>query len=94
MNAKIDQRPSSPNPGPLHTTLRFTLPAAGRAILRVYDLGGRRVRTLVEASLEAGPHAVEWNGRDDSGSRVASGPYFVELAFGGRAAAEKVTIVR
>jgi flagellar hook capping protein FlgD len=83
-----------PNPALYRTTLRFTLPATGRAALRVYDLSGRAVRTLADGTLEAGPHAIEWNGRDDGGRVVAAGPYFVRLAGTGGEVSRKVMIVR
>ncbi len=83
-----------PNPAFGRTTLRFTLPAPGRVALRVYDLSGRSVRTLADGALEAGLHAIQWNGLDDGGHRVAAGPYFVRLSNGARELARKITIVR
>ena len=92
--ARLALAPAAPNPAPWRTTLRFTLPAPGRATLCVYDLGGRSVRTLIDGALGQGRHAVEWNGRDVAGRRVAPGPYFVRLASAGREAAQKVMLVR
>ncbi len=85
---------ASPNPAPFRTTLRFTLPQAGPATLRVYDLSGRFVRTLSDGIRGAGRHSVEWNGRDESGRIVAVGPYFVRLASGGHEVARKVMLIR
>src|SRR5262249_35299878 len=62
--------------------LRLTLPAAMRADLDVLDLQGRRVRSLLEAELPAGGTEVEWDGRDDGGSGVSHGVYFVTLRTG------------
>jgi hypothetical protein len=47
--------------------------------LGVFDLVGRRVRQLHRGRLAEGPHRIEWNGRDDSGRRVAAGVYFVRF---------------
>jgi len=63
--------------------LRYALPAAGPVSLRIHDVAGRAVRTLVEGSVEAGAHTVEWDGRDDAGRTLASGTYFARLAAGG-----------
>jgi flagellar hook assembly protein FlgD len=60
-------------------TIRFDLPAPGEASLVVFDVTGRRVRTIVSGRLDAGRYAPVWDGRDDAGSRVAAGVYFVRL---------------
>ena len=70
---------ASPNPFNPATTLRFSLPAAGPATLKLYDVQGRLVRTLVDEHRAAGAHAVSWNGRDDTGRQVASGTYHARL---------------
>jgi DNA-binding beta-propeller fold protein YncE len=68
-----------PNParGALH--VRFRLPAAAPVRVQVIDPAGRRVRTLAEAGLAAGDHAFTWDGTDASGSRLASGVYFIQV---------------
>jgi hypothetical protein len=68
-----------PSPFSDATSVRYGLAAEGHAVLRIYDLSGRVVRTLVDAVIEAGPHTARWNGTADSGERVASGVYFVKL---------------
>ncbi len=85
--------PASPNPMRSHASFAFTLPSAGHASLRVYDIHGRAVRTLHQGHLDAGPHLREWNGLDDRGRRVPSGPYFVRLEHGLRQAMRKVVRV-
>lgn len=75
---------AAPWPNPAHdgATLRFALPHPGDATLAIYDLGGRRVRTLVSGARAAGSHAVHWDGLDDSGAPAPAGLYFVRLAAG------------
>lgn len=70
---------AAPNPFNPRTTVRFTLDRARTVDLGVYDLRGARRRILTAGSLEAGEHAVVWDGLDDAGRRLASGPYFVRL---------------
>jgi hypothetical protein len=72
-----------PNPFVSQTEIAFTVPAAGRASLRLFDARGRLVRTLVSGSVAAGVHRASWDGRDARGREVGSGVYFVRLdAFG------------
>lgn len=72
------ERPA-PNPFTVSSALSFSLPTASPAELRVYDLSGRVVRSLVRERLDAGAHRVIWDGRDDLGHEVASGIYFLRL---------------
>ena len=69
----------SPNPFSAGTTFRFGLSRAGDVHFDVYDLSGRRVRTLVGGPLPAGEQTQVWDGRDRHGNRVRSGVYFVRL---------------
>ena len=61
------------------TTVRWQMPEAGWAVLRVFDRTGRAVRTLVNSRLSPGSCSVVWDGTDDGGSRLARGAYFLEL---------------
>src|SRR5262245_24030267 len=73
---------TTPNPFHHETTLEFELAHDGDVRLRLYDAGGRRVRTLIDAALPAGRHHVTWNGLDDAGRRLPAGLYFCRLAAG------------
>ncbi len=75
-----------PNPFNPSTLIRFELAVAGPARLSVYDLRGRRLRVLSDGPMEAGDHAVEWDGRDETGRALPSGVYFARLhsALGGQ----------
>jgi len=70
---------NQPNPFNPSTVIRFSLPEPTGCRLAVYDLAGRRVRTLLVESLPAGRHRVRWAGLDDQGRRVGSGTYIYEL---------------
>ncbi len=71
-----------PNPFNPSTTIEFRVPRDARTQLKVYDVTGRLVRTLVDARLGAGRHAARWDGRDDRGRPVASGVYLYRLQTG------------
>jgi hypothetical protein len=77
VGARLDQ--NVPNPFNPSTRIEFALPAQCSVDLAVFDIAGRRVRTLLAGSLSAGPHHCLWDGRDDSGSRIASGLYVYRL---------------
>ncbi len=82
-----------PNPFNPATTISFSLAQAGAVNLSVYDTAGRLVRTLVSESLTSGPHAILWNGQDESGRMVASGIYLYRLATPDHTLGGKMTLV-
>jgi hypothetical protein len=68
-----------PNPFNPTTTIRFDLPFSGRVALKIYNLRGELVRTLIEEQLNVGSHRVLWDGNDDNGRLQSSGVYFYKL---------------
>lgn len=68
----------SPNPSP-SPHVSFTLVKSGKVDLGVFDITGRRLATLLSASLPAGEYSKSWNGLDGSGHKVRSGVYFYRL---------------
>ena len=83
-----------PNPFNPSTTLEFTLPEAARVDLDVYDVSGRRVRTLFSGPARPGTVAVRWDGLDGKGRAVASGTYFARLRVGTDVQVRSMTLVR
>jgi len=79
-----------PNPFNPATTISYEVPAnsAGRIDLTIYDLLGRRIRTLVQGEAQAGYYRIDWDGRDDRGLAASSGVYMYILS------AERTHIVR
>jgi len=71
--------PAYPNPFNPETALSFYLPVHGPIRLRIYDLLGRPVRTLIDEAMPAGFHQEIWQGTDDRGRALSSGPYLVEM---------------
>jgi len=68
-----------PNPFNAETVLHYSLPYDGEVELAIYDLLGRRVRTLESGFKTAGEYVMKWNGVDEKGRSVASGVYFYRL---------------
>ncbi|MDD3967021.1 MAG: T9SS type A sorting domain-containing protein, partial [Candidatus Marinimicrobia bacterium] len=71
-----------PNPFNPMTSIRYAIPEAARVRLSVYDLSGRRVRTLVNAIENPGFRQVVWDGRNDAGDALSSGVYLYRLEAG------------
>lgn len=76
---RVELSQNHPNPFNPSTIIEFALPQAGPVLLRVFDVRGSVVRTLVETPHAAGRHRVVWDGRDTSGRRAASGVYLYEV---------------
>jgi hypothetical protein len=84
-----------PNPALSRTTIRFDVPEDGVEIgLRIYDLRGAVVRTLVEGPQSAGEKRVDWNGLDDRGERAAAGVYLYVLETPEARFIRKLTMLR
>jgi hypothetical protein len=64
--------------------LRYTLTTPARVSLRIYDLQGRVVRTLVDQDAAAGSFQAEWDGYGDDGLRAGKGIYFARFTAGDR----------
>jgi len=85
--------PNYPNPFNPVTSIRFELPQPGPATLRIYDLSGRLVRTLVDGRLPAAVYVQTWDGTDDRGLPVASGVYHMRLTAPGSVATRKMMLI-
>ena len=83
-----------PNPFNPTTTIRFELPKAADVTLKVFNLLGQEVRTLINGRQEAGFHTVVWDGRNTSGRAVASGVYFYHLQAGTFSKAKKMLLLK
>ncbi|MFH1843518.1 MAG: FlgD immunoglobulin-like domain containing protein [bacterium] len=84
-----------PNPFNPSTVISFEVPAEGRQVtLRVYDLAGRVVATLLADEKIAGPRIVRWLGCDDAGRAVASGVYMYRLTAGETQLTRKMMLLR
>jgi len=83
-----------PNPFNPQTTISFSLPERNHVSLVIYDIAGRRIRTLVESDLGEGRHVAVWSGHDDSGATVTSGAYFARLVCGNRTKTRTLMLVK
>ncbi|MBI5805407.1 T9SS type A sorting domain-containing protein [candidate division TA06 bacterium] len=75
---------AAPNPFKQSTVINYQLTRPGLAAIKVYNVQGQLVKTLVNAVKPAGRHQAQWNGRDETGNRTSSGIYFARLEAEGR----------
>lgn len=69
-----------PNPFTSSTTIKYTLPGEAKVTLRVYDISGAVVRTLVDEMQFAGDQSIDWDAKTNEGSELSSGSYLYELS--------------
>jgi len=85
---------ASPNPAAPMTRLSFVLPRSAEVSLMIRDVSGRVVRRLESGWRQAGPHEVQWDGRDDVGRSCAAGLYFASMRAGADRQTLRVTLLR
>jgi Subtilase family/FlgD Ig-like domain len=83
-----------PNPFNPTTEVVYSLPFNSEVSLKVFDLLGREVITLVKGYRPAGIHRVTWNGEDEQGNRVSSGVYFYRLQTNIQSLTRKMLLLR
>ncbi len=83
-----------PNPMMDGGTIRFSLPATDRVGLKIYNVQGALVKTLVDRSVDAGSHRIDWNATNDRGIKVTSGIYFIRLDTRRGSVVNKVVVSR
>ncbi|MBN1163586.1 MAG: T9SS type A sorting domain-containing protein [Candidatus Krumholzibacteriota bacterium] len=83
-----------PNPFNPVTTVKFILRRKGPATLKIYNIAGQLVNTLVDGTLDRGPHEIVWEGKNREGARVASGVYFYRLVAGDFEQTRKMVLLR
>ncbi|MDO9391257.1 MAG: FlgD immunoglobulin-like domain containing protein [bacterium] len=85
---------NAPNPFKQATTINYQLAQPGMVNLKVYNIAGQLVKTLVSGKAGAGPHSVKWNGRDNAGNKVSSGIYIYRLQAENKEMTRKLVILR
>ena len=84
-----------PNPFNPTATIRFEIAKPAHVRLKIYDVRGVLVRTLVDGrTMTAGRHEEAWDGRDTSGRTVAAGVYVARMVADGEARSQRMTLVK
>jgi len=83
-----------PNPFNPSTTIRYGLPSASEVTLKIFNMLGHEVATLVSQHKPAGTHSATWNGTNHLGKQVASGIYFYRLQIGTHVTTKKMIFAK
>lgn len=85
--------PARPNPCRGSTEIRYNLPQPGRTTLKLYNVSGQLVRTLVDEERPSGSFSVNWDCRDNRGDRVAAGVYLCHLTGGDQNSSQTLIVL-
>ncbi|MGB9591969.1 MAG: T9SS type A sorting domain-containing protein, partial [Candidatus Kryptoniota bacterium] len=83
-----------PNPFNPSTTISYEIPTTEKVTLKIYDVLGRTVATLVDDVLQPGQYTAVWSGENSAGIRVATGVYFYRLQAGSFTSVRKMLLVK
>ncbi len=92
--AELMLSPNVPNPFSQSTIINYQLAKPGRVSLRVYNIAGQAVRTLVSELKVAGWHQIKWDGKNDQGRDIPGGVYFARLATAEGSRTIKITMLK
>jgi V8-like Glu-specific endopeptidase len=82
-----------PNPFNPETTIGFQIPDDSQVILKIYNMMGQEITTLVDGQLSAGSHSIMWNGCDNQGKKVPSGMYLYQFRAGNYNVTKKMVLL-
>jgi hypothetical protein len=83
-----------PNPFNPSTTIDFSIAKAGYVSLKIYDILGNEIKTIVNGFTSAGNHSAEWDGTNSSGTTVGAGLYFYRLQAGTFSESRKMILLK
>ena len=83
-----------PNPFNPETTIQFGLPHESKVVLKIYNLIGQEIKTLVNENRKAGFHKITWQGDNNFGQRVSSGVYLYKLYSGNFVEIKKMVVIQ
>ena len=83
-----------PNPFNPTTTIEYRMAETAHVSIKVYNMLGQVVKTLVNGTMPAGTHRVDWNATDDSGTAVSTGVYMYRMEAGGQTAARTLVLMK
>jgi len=92
LSYSIDQ--NYPNPFNPTTTINYSLPEANFVTIKIYNMLGQEVKTLISEEVKAGRHNVNWNGDNNYGMKVSSGTYIYRITAGEFVQAKKMILLK
>ncbi|MFX0197867.1 MAG: FlgD immunoglobulin-like domain containing protein, partial [Candidatus Hodarchaeota archaeon] len=64
------------------TTIQFHVPRTSHVTIKIFNILGREIKTLLDTEIQAGQHKMLWNGKDEQNRQVTSGVYFYQMKAG------------
>ena len=83
-----------PNPFNPSTKISYSIPESGDISLNIYDMRGRRIKSLVNKNQTSGRYLVEWNATDDYANNVGAGVYIYQLRSGNKTLSQKMVLMK
>lgn len=90
----FDLSQNYPNPFNPSTKINFSLPQATHVTLKIYDITGREIITLVNQKMQPGKYVTDWAGLDGNNQQVASGVYFYKMIAGNNIATKRMVLIK
>lgn len=91
---KFDVSNGNPNPFTGNTLINYAIPVTSKVSLSIFDVTGRKIRTLVNENVKPGFYKVSWDGTDNHNNTVAAGVYFYKFETGKFNSTKKLTLIR
>ncbi len=92
--SKFEMSQNYPNPFNPTTKFEFSLPKQAIVMVKIFDIAGREVKTLLNEKMSPGKYKVDWNSTDNSGRNVSSGVYFYRIIAGNFTETKKMILVK
>ncbi|MDP8232823.1 MAG: T9SS type A sorting domain-containing protein, partial [Candidatus Zophobacter franzmannii] len=84
-----------PNPFNPTTTISYSVASNNENVeIAIYDIRGRRIRTLINKQISRGEHEIIWDGNDENSQSVASGVYFYRLSTESKTISKKMVLLK
>ncbi len=92
LNFSLDQ--NYPNPFNPNTAIKYQIPKRSNVLLKIYNLLGKEVKSLIETEQSSGTYSVEWSGLNNSGEKLSSGIYFYRIEAGNFVDVKKMILIK
>ncbi len=91
---KFEVYQNYPNPFNPNTVIKFGLPEAAFVSVKIYNMLGQEIKTLINSEKNAGTYNLQWNGHDNSGKKVSSGTYIYRVVSGNNIISKKMILLK
>ena len=92
--ARFELSQNYPNPFNPTTKIDFAVPRSSHVSIKIYDVTGREIKSLVNQKMTPGKYTVDWNGIDNNGLQIATGVYFYRFVASGNVFVKKMVMIK